>query len=670
MWAAIKQANDGINEKLSRRRVVLCGNPNVGKSTVFNALTKMRQHTGNWPGKTVELASGTCLYKDTLIELVDLPGTYSLFPHSQEESISAQCLMEKAFDLCVIVCDATLLRRNLHLVFQVLELGIPCMIVLNLIDEAKRRQIKIDTQRLASLLGCEVVAASATHKKSLQALKQAIAEHPLHKNTFSLPYRKEVEEELQVLEVHYPSRFEALAALCDEKSRDPKVLVSQKRLKDKQVGNGYDLVAAAYQEKATQILLQTEQKTDKLPLSKFDRLATHRVYGILLMLVMLFVVFWITMEGANLPSAWLSALFRELEAVLLAGCEKVHMPWLWQSFLVQGIFRTVGWVVSVMLPPMLIFFPLFTFLEDLGYLPRVAFQLDGAFAKSGACGKQALTMCMGFGCNAVGVSGARIIDGRKERELAILTNAFVPCNGRFPTLIALIMIFFTTMRHTWIDSVLAALFLCLFILLSIAVTLVINRILSRTLYRDTPASFALELPPYRRPQLLQILVRSFCDRTLKVLGRAVAAAFFGGIFLWVLSNVMVEQQSLFQAAANWLDPFAHLLGMDGVILLAFFLGFPANEIVLPIVMMGYTASGVMMELGSFTLLRELFIANGWTWISALCVMLFSLFHFPCATTLMTIYRESGSKRLTVLAFFIPLCIGVLLCIGVHLLASL
>lgn len=394
---------------------------------------------------------------------------------------------------------------------------------------------------------------------------------------------------------------------------------------------------------------------------KIDRILTNRKTGFPLMILLLLVVFWITIVGANYPSEILSKFLFGLEDYLLQFFEWIHAPSWISNMFVFGMYRVLAWVVAVMLPPMAIFFPLFTLLEDLGYLPRIAFNMDHHFKKCSACGKQALTMTMGFGCNAAGVTGCRIIDSPRERLIAILTNNFVPCNGRFPTLITIITMFFIGFSASAGASLLSVILLTLFILFGIFMTFLVSKLLSKTLLRGVPSSFTLELPPYRKPQIGKVIVRSIFDRTLFVLGRAVSIAAPAGILIWILANVQIEQISLFQICSDFLNPFARCIGLDGVILFAFILGFPANEIVMPLIIMGYMASGTISEYSSLLELKNLLVQNGWSWLTALCVMIFSLMHFPCSTTCLTIKKETGSWKWVILAVIIPTIIGITIC---------
>ena len=394
---------------------------------------------------------------------------------------------------------------------------------------------------------------------------------------------------------------------------------------------------------------------------QIDRILFSRWAGIPLMILLLCLVLWITLAGANIPSQMLAEFLFSLEAPLAEFLTALHLPGVIVTMLSEGMYRVLAWVVAVMLPPMAIFFPLFTYLEDLGYLPRVAFNLDKTFAKAHACGKQALTTCMGFGCNAAGVIGCRIIDSPRERLIAILTNNFAPCNGRFPTLISILTMFFLGSAAGLTQSLQSALLLTLTILLGLGMTFLVSRLLSATVLKGVPSSFTLELPPYRRPQLGKVLVRSVFDRTLFVLGRAITVAAPAGILLWVMANVGIQGQSLLAWASGFLDPLGRFMGLDGVILIAFILGFPANEIVIPIIIMAYMANGSLIEMSSLSAMKDLFLAQGWTLTTAVCTLIFVLFHWPCSTTCLTIYKETKSVQWTAAAILIPTVCGVVCC---------
>ena len=608
--------------------IALVGNPNVGKSTLFNALTHLRQHTGNWPGKTVEVARGRYLCQGATYTLVDLPGTYSLHPGSAEEAVTRDYLLSGEADAALVVVDATCLERNLTLVLQVMAAAWPVVVCVNLLDEAARRHIQVDLRKLQTLLGCPVAGAAARSGRGLPQLQALLAQ------TIAAPPP--------------PPPDSAAAGLCP--CRQAAVLAVRAR------------------EIAAQAVTVDEAAAHRLD-RRLDRVLTSRAGGIPAMLLLLAGILWLTMAGANVPSALLSDLLLGLREPLRRLLEGAGAPWWAVGALVDGVYQTTAWVVSVMLPPMAIFFPLFTLLEDVGYLPRVAFNMDHFFHRSGAHGRQALTMCMGLGCNACGVMGCRIIQSPRERLIAILTNALMPCNGRFPTLIALISLFFAAGSGLW-RSLGAALLLMSCIVLAVAVTLWSSRLLSATALKGLPSAFSLELPPYRLPRLGQVLVRSVLDRTLFVLGRAVTVAAPAGLVIWAAANITVGEQSILLHLAGLLEGPGRLLGMDGVILLAFLLGFPANEIVMPCILMGYLSAGTLVDCGSLPQLRAVLTANGWTAATAVSVLLFTLFHFPCGTTCLTIWRETRSLRWTALAVALPLAVGVALCGAVHLLSGL
>lgn len=673
--------------------IALAGNPNVGKSTVFNALTGMKQHTGNWPGKTVANASGYCQIGARQYMLVDIPGTYSLMAHSAEEEIARNYICFARPDAVVVVCDATCLERNLNLVLQTVETGVRVVVCVNLMDEAKRKHIALDLKLLQERLGAPVISTVAQRKKTLSRLLDevdALLGTPLAP-TYTVPYAAPIEEAiaaltplldekvgrtlstrwlaLRLLERDIPLQAEIeaflgydlltdaaiAAAIAEQRKRLAEAGLMGDALRDSMVSS---LVLSA-QELCDGVVRQKKSpdtNTDR----RIDRVLTGRWAGYPLMLLLLACTFWLTIEGANIPSQLLAkALFR-IQDRLTELFAYLHAPAWLHGALVLGVYRVLAWVVSVMLPPMAIFFPLFTLLEDVGYLPRIAYNLDRPFCRCNACGKQALTMCMGFGCNAAGVVGCRIIDSPRERLLAILTNSLVPCNGRFPAIITLLTIFFVGTADGG-SSLIAALLLTGVILLGILATFGCTWLLSKTLLRGTPSAFTLELPPYRRPQIGRVIVRSMLDRSLFVLGRAVAVAAPAGLLIWLMANITVGGTSLLLHCSAFLDPFARLMGLDGVLLMAFILGFPANEIVIPIALMAYLAQGTLTDISSVTQMKEIFLTNGWTWLTAACAILFSLFHWPCSTTLMTIKKETGSLKWTLLAALMPTTLGVLAC---------
>lgn len=617
-----RKASDNFQKQFQKDgiTIALAGNPNVGKSTLFNHLTGMRQHTGNWPGKTVTGAVGKCTYKNNDITIVDLPGCYSLNSRSPEEEVARDFISSENADITVVICDGTALERSLILALKTQEVSKKAILCINLMDEASKKGITIDKKELQKELGIPIVMMSARKGKGTEKLLDEIL--VLHKKQEQK--KRETEEISKTVE-----RAEQIAK---------KVVKFHK--KDH---------------------FSRDRKIDKILCGYFS---------FPVMALGLMGILWLTVTGANYISQGLSLfLFKTEEwlynALVLTGCPQKIC-----DFLILGGYRMLVWVVSVMLPPMAIFFPLFTLAEDAGILPRIAFNLDRCFMNCGACGKQALTMCMGLGCNAAGVIGARIIDSKRERLIAIITNSFVPCNGRFPALIAIITIFFVTGVGILPKTILTAFILTLVMTLGVVMTFIASKFLHKTFLSGETSSFTLELPPYRRPQITSTIVRSLFDRTIFVLGRAVATSLPAGLLLFLTANITVGEGTLFGVLSDFFAPLGNIMGLDGVIILAFILGFPANETVIPIMIMGYMSHNVLTDVAATEMLRQIFVANGWTTVTAINAVIFFLFHWPCATTLITIYKETKSIKWTFVSFALPTVVGFLLCTVVNLTCNL
>lgn len=686
----IKSLEDifNIEKKDDEFMIALAGNPNTGKSTVFNYLTGLKQHTGNWPGKTVCTARGDFSHKDINYSLIDLPGTYSLFPLSQEEIVARDFICFGNPDAVIVVCDSTCIERNLNLLFQVMELTDNVILCLNLLDEAKKKGIEINKSKLEEMLGIPVVLTAARSGYGMDELKETLntVVHGNYKfNNKPVYYDDEIEsmvnsikDELYEIIPSINPRWLGLRLIDGDesiltslndytendilddlntiKSKLPDIF-DKSKIRSHLSKTTYDYAKSI----SDQVVTVTNSKAFDRD-EKIDRVVSSKIFGIPLMLLLLCGVLWLTIQGANYPSEIISNVLFAVEPKIYDLLNSMSFPIWLNEMITYGMYRTLAWVVSVMLPPMAIFFPLFTLLEDLGYLPRVAFNLDHLFKKACCHGKQCLTMCMGFGCNAAGVIGCRIIDSPRERLIAILTNNFVPCNGRFPTLIAISTIFFSSaIGSSFLSSTITALSITVLIIIGVLTTLLVSYILSKTLLKGVPSTFTLELPPYRPPQIGRVIYTSIIDRTLFVLRRSIAVAIPAGIITWIFANIYIGDISLLTYVANFLDPLGKLIGLDGFILLAFILGFPANEIVVPILIMSYMATGKMIEFDELSALGELLRNNGWTYLTALNMMLFSLLHWPCATTLLTIKKETSSLKWTALGFIIPTVIAFIVC---------
>ena len=685
------------NESKEEYRIALAGNPNVGKSTIFNNLTGMHQHTGNWTGKTVANATGECIYKEQKYTFIDLPGTYSIMSNSEEEEIARDYICFGNPDTTVVVVDATTLERNLNLVFQIMEITDNVILCVNLLDEAKKKKIKVDLKKLSSELGIPVVGTIARNKRTLDKLLESIKKACENKIEI-IPKRVIYQEKIENAITKLTKVLKEKCSLNENMYRwislkiidgEEKIIKSIEKnleieiLENKEIQsiienikkdndfniNYKDIIISKIVETAEKIsnkVCMFEDKDYSERDRKIDKILTSKKYGIPIMMLFLGLIFWLTIVGANYPSQFLFDIFSKFQEKLINFATYINCPSWLSDMLILGVYQTLTWVVSVMLPPMAIFFPLFTILEDLGYLPRIAFNMDGFFKKACCSGKQMITMCMGFGCNACGVTGCRIINSPRERLIAIITNNLVPCNGRFPFLITIATIFIAGTIEGIGASIISTISVMLVIVLGIFLTLIISKVLSKTILKGMPSSFILEMPPYRKPQFCKIFVRSIFDRTLFILGRAVAVAMPAGLVIWLFANIGINGSSILDLIVNFLDPFARLMGLDGYILTGFILGIPANEIVLPIILMCYLQGKALINIEDTFAIGEILRQNGWTILTAINVMIFTILHFPCATTLLTIKKETGKMRWVVLSFLIPTVFGIIICMLTNL----
>ncbi len=642
--------------------ILLCGNPNVGKSSLFNILTHSHEHTGNWTGKTVELASKKI--KKTHYTLVDLPGIYSLSDLSDEEKITKNTLLFDDYEKIIYVCDASSIEKNLNLLLQILQINRNVILCINMIDEVEEKGIKIDYKKLESILNIKIIKCSTKNKIGINELINSLSEDTY--SNYSFYYSECLEEKISKVESLLPkyfnNRFIAIKVLENDTSLvdyiyeryginiiDEELSYYLRSINSEEVSNEISIKLNSI---SSSISKETINVKDK-EMSKLDKVFSNKLYCILSLCLIMFGIFLITIVLANYPSDLLSKLFSWIEGILYNLCKDSIPKFIYEPLLF-GIYRIVTYIISVMFPPLVIFFFLFTYAEETGILPRIAFNLDGICKCCNCHGKQSLTMCSGFGCNACAIVGSRIIDSKRDRLLAIITNSFIPCNGRFPMIIALISMFFTNSNN----KLLVSFYLMLFVLFSIIISFLTSFILSKTLLKGYSGFFILELPDYKKVKLSRILKNSFVYKSLSILKKAILVSIPSGLIIWLMTNIKVNNVSVFSGVSTILEPFGRLLGMDGNIILSFLLGLPANEIVLPIMIMGYLNTSSISLLTESVNIKNIFINNGWTFITAINVILFSIMHFPCGTTLLTIKKEVGTKWM-IYSFLVPLLLGII-----------
>jgi ferrous iron transport protein B len=660
--------------------------------------------------------------------MVDLPGAYSLISKSADEEIARNFILFGKPDVTLIVVDATRLERNLNLVLQILEITDNVVICLNLMDEAERMGLKIDIRSLSRDLGVPVISTIARYRKGLQELLNTLSEvatgqlvnKPKVRSYGNGKFSRAVKSISSRLKIEFPEIENTnwlSERLLDE---DEDIIASLKSGElldhargdveysqfdaEKLTKDGTDLAlnyqneVDVIQKEATKLRMDLAVNFhDELVENHFteaakiaghcitypdvkkrlyfdqalDKIVTSKTWGFPIMFMLLAVVLWITITGANYPSKFLAYLLLDNVHPFLKDLSAlIHLPFWLDGVLIDGMYLATAWVISVMLPPMAIFFPLFTLLEDFGFLPRVAYNLDKIFRKAGAHGKQALTMSMGFGCNAAGVVATRIIDSPRERLIAIITNNFALCNGRWPTQILIASLFIGSLVPSYLAGLISSAAVIFVAVLGIFLTFVVSWLLSRTVLRGESSAFSLELPPYRPPRFWFTIYTSLIDRTIFVLWRAIIFALPAGALIWLVSNIDLNGISLAEYLVNWMDPFAIFLGLNGIILLAYIVAIPANEIVIPTILMltvqlsGIAGigegNGVIFELDNQSALMHLFEAGGWTLLTAVNLMIFSLIHNPCSTTLYTIYKETRSLKWTTISGLLPLLMGFII----------
>lgn len=646
-----------------KSNILLCGNPNVGKSSIYNLLTNSNEHTGNWTGKTVDVSSK--LVKNTNYNLIDLPGIYSLSSLSEEEIITRDILYFTKYDKIVYVCDACNLEKNLNLLLQISEINKNIILCINMIDELDNKKIKLNIDYLKKVFDIEIIKCSTKEKSGINDLISSLDKKSFFK--FKLTYNDIIEKQISFIIDHldepYKNRFTAIKILENdtqfiesiETKNNDKII--NKDIQDYIMSINSeevsDLISSTINNVSNNICNIVQTKKYEKSISKIDKIFSNKILSIPLMLIIIFSIFLITLVLANYPGELLSKLFIYFEKILYDISCFLNIPKIIYEPLIFGVYRVVSFIISVMFPPLVIFFFLFTYAEENGVLPRIAFNLDKLCSISNCHGKQSLIMCTGFGCNACAVMNSRIIDSKKDKLIAILTNSFIPCNGRFPMIIAIISMFFVSN-----NNILVAFYLTLFVLFSITISLLTSYVLSKTILKGYSGFFILELPDYKKVKLFKVIKLSFIYKALTILKKAIIISIPAGLIIYILTTININNVSLLVIISNFLNPFAKLIGLDGNILASFILGIPANEIVMPLMIMGYLNDSSISLITDYTALKNILVDNKWTIVTAMSTILFSIMHFPCATTLSTIKSEVGFKWM-VCAFIIPLLTGVI-----------
>lgn len=628
------------------KKIILVGNPNVGKSSLFNAFTSLNEHTGNWTGKTVEQAMGSFEYGEVKYTLVDLPGTYSLFYESEEEKVTRDYIVKGKYDATILVADASSLERSMELLLEVLDVTKEVILVLNLWDEVKKRKLSIDVEKLQEIFQIPVIPFSVKEGLGFARLKDCM--RSVCPSSYQVKHSLKIASYLQHrMKKNYLNAFLSLEELAYHPLYSSFI-------------SKMDIIASYHREAediCSKVIDRREEKESRIDFI-LNCLFANPFSAVFVLFLFLFIILFLTISFSNLPSDMLFQFFSFLEKPLYSFLS--FLPSSLVDFLVLGGYRTLYFVISVMMPPMMIFFPLFSLLEEIGFLPRIAFQLDKPFCKCGSSGKQCLTMCMGLGCNAVGVTGARIMETKKMKVLSILTNSLMPCNGRFPMILTMISLFLVK-KSGLQGNVLSAVILTLVLCFALIISLLATKFLNHFILKGEEPIFIFELPHFRIPKITKTIILSWKEKAFHILKRAMVVAFPAGLVFYLFTHVYIGDSSLFQASIHFLNPVGHFLGIDGAIILAFLFGFPANEIVLPILFLAYSGGNVLEEIASLEELRMMLIQHGWSLVTVLCFLALSICHFPCATTMLTIKKETQSFFYTLIAFVLPSLIGIVLC---------